>query len=157
MPKQQNPEKPALPIDLVRKGSAPKLNPQAKGELAYEIGVHVETKHPHVRITSNESGGYFSDEWIPVDTIEKCLAGLPKASSFSSTVLRPVFVEGKSANNAGFLAAVLRKEQVLGPDDSSVFKHLLIGNVAKWKKTLSADQSPKTVKRTAASSSEPAT
>ncbi|SFF95777.1 hypothetical protein [Neptunomonas qingdaonensis] len=123
-----------LPINQIRQRSAPKLSPKSTDELTYEIGIHAETKQLHLRIASNGTGGYFSDEWIPVETIEKCFdATFNKAKPFSSTRLRPVFAQGKSANNAGFLAAVLRQEQLISPHESNCFQHLLTGDFDKWK------------------------
>lgn len=133
-------EQQSLPINLIRQGSAPKLSPKSTDELTYEIGIHAESKQLHLRIASNGTGGYFSDEWILVETIEQCFdAAFSKETAFSSTRLRPVFLQGKSANNAGFLAAVLRQEKLFSPHEKNCFQHLLTGDFGKWKKQLLAD------------------
>lgn len=137
----------SLPINLIRQGSAPKLSPKSTDELTYQIGIHSETKQLHLRITSNGTGGYFSDEWIPVEVIEQRFdAGFNKETAFSSTRLRPVFIQGKSANNAGFLAAVLRQEKLLSPHEKNCFQHLLTGDFDKWKNQLLADLPKKSSK-----------
>ncbi|MBR9888167.1 MAG: hypothetical protein GYB20_10810 [Oceanospirillales bacterium] len=140
MSTQKKNEQQPLPINQIHQGSTPKLSPKSTDELTYEIGIHAETKQLHLRITANGTGGYFSDEWIPVDAIEQCFdQTFNKETAFSSTRLRPVFVQGKSANNAGFLAAVLRQEQLFSPHEKNCFQHLLTGDFSKWKKQLLAN------------------
>ena len=64
-----------------------------------------------IRIQANESGGYFSKEWVPINTVNDCLqanaADKATSASFSAALLKSCFVS-KSQNNAGFLAAVLK-------------------------------------------------
>lgn len=147
MSTKKNDEQKSLPINLIRQGSASKLSPKSTDELTYQIGIHAETQQLHLRIASNGTGGYFSDEWIPVETVEKYFdQTFNKETAFSSTRLRSAFLQGKSANNAGFLAAILRKEKLLSPHEKNCFQHLLTGDFDKWKNQLLADLPKKSSK-----------
>lgn len=130
-------EKETLPITIIKQATAPKLTPKSDSSLGYEIG-KLE-KAWMIRITSNSSGGFFSDEWISFDAIEKALGKLTTSKTdFKSAVLRSVFVEGHSANNTGFLCACLRAEGLLSASKKNVYLHQLTGTFAKWKKALEA-------------------
>jgi len=103
--------------------SANKLSSRSKGLLSYQLGFISEIDQLFIRIQANETGGYFSKEWVPVDEIEACLlayaSDTPSSNvdvksnlldpSFSAVTLKPCF-KSKSQNNAGFLAAVLKAE-----------------------------------------------
>ena len=80
------------------------------GTLTYELGT--DKNEHHIRIAANAGGGRFSDEWVSVKKIEDLLKNA--GPSFSSTLFREVFVS-KSTNNAGFLAAILKAEGLIGP------------------------------------------
>lgn len=130
-------EKETLPITIIKQATAPKLTPKSDGGLGYEIG-KLE-KAWMIRVTSNSSGGFFSDEWVGFDAIEKALGKLTTSKTdFKSAVLRSVFVEGHSANNAGFLCACLRAEGLLCTSKKNVYLHQVTDTFAKWKKTLEA-------------------
>lgn len=106
--------------------SAPKLrNPEHL--VHYELGKSGD-KHG-IRITSNDNDGLFSNEWIMLDDIAKCLEPLAKIDNFPSNKLTPLF-KSKSSNNAGFLAAILRHEGVFGVVDKKMYQHYLIINSA---------------------------
>ncbi len=106
---------------VIRKGSAPKLRDESQ-LVQYELG-HVDGKLS-LRITSNDKDGLFSNEAIPVSKITECLAKQAKGADFTSRVLHPAFTK-KSSNNAGFLAAILRKEKVLTAREEKLFLHEL--------------------------------
>lgn len=57
-----------------------------------------------LRIYRNTGSGYFSQEWIPLSTINQALDECRAITSFS---LQSIF-KGKSVNTAGFLIAVLK-------------------------------------------------
>ncbi len=128
-------EKQDLPIELLRKCTTTKLNPES-GSLDYEVGKHRETGEAHLRISSNSSGGYYSSEWISVTALQSCVANSQPDATFSSRSLRSAFQFGKSANNASFLAAVLRHEGLLKAHDTKKFQHHLGVETNKWPEIL---------------------
>ena len=64
-----------------------------------------------LRITANDTGGLFSKHWLSLDDI-LALLDILKDAPFKSVALKALFVRG-SANNHGFLAAILRAEKLL--------------------------------------------
>jgi len=82
------------------------LNLSAKFKLTYHIGID-EQNSIMIRVVANEGGGYFSPEWVMLDTI---LAKLESAKKpLTSFSLHGIF-EGRSANTPGFMFAVLYAE-----------------------------------------------
>jgi hypothetical protein len=124
-------------ITVLKTTSSPKLNPQTQSKLEYQIGKQDDTNLFFIRISENESGGHYSNEWISFENIEQCFGPkFDRKQAFSSSILRSAFQHGGSANNAGFLAAVLRNEMLLTPHDKNVFQHLLTGSFDKWKESV---------------------
>ncbi len=76
--------------------------------LTYESGRDSEGKL-HYRITANNGGGFFSNEWVPWEVLH---TACHKTSPVTSRDLRPL-LKGKSVNTAGFLLAALLKEGLL--------------------------------------------
>jgi hypothetical protein len=92
-------------IHVVRDGTCPSLSGRSK--LTYEVGTDAATE-VHVRIAKNSGTGYFNRDWVAWDAIRQILQknlGLP----ITLNTLTPLF-KGTSANNAGFLLAVLKQE-----------------------------------------------
>ena len=88
------------------------LNLSAKYKLTYHIGID-DQNSVMIRVVANEGGGYFSPEWIKLDTI---LAKLESAKKpLTSFSLHGIF-EGKSANTPGFTFAVLYAEGLVERD-----------------------------------------
>lgn len=88
------------------------LNLSAKFKLTYHIGID-DQNSIMIRVVGNEGGGYFSPEWIKLDTI---LAKLESAKKpLTSFSLHGIF-EGKSANTPGFTFAVLYAEGLVERD-----------------------------------------
>ncbi|SDK53437.1 hypothetical protein SAMN05192566_1558 [Methylophilus rhizosphaerae] len=88
------------------------LNLSAKFKLIYHIGID-DQDSIMIRVAENEGGGYFSDEWVKLDTILTKLESAKKPlTSFS---LHGIF-EGKSANTPGFIFAVLYVEGLVERD-----------------------------------------
>jgi len=104
--------------------TANKLSLRSKGLLSYQVGFISEIDQLFIRLQANETGGYFSKEWVPANEVATCLLVVAKgeadaksnvksnSSSFSAAVLKPCF-KSKSQNNAGFLAAVLKAEGIV--------------------------------------------
>lgn len=116
-------------METIYSGECQKLS---SGSLTYEIGI--DKGEQFIRVASNPGGGRCSDEWVSVKKIEELLekAGL----AFSSTIFREVFAS-KSNNNAGFLAAILKAEQVIGPaaDNPKKLAFLSFERLTKKKRT----------------------
>ncbi len=77
--------------------------------LFYAIGRHEESGELFLKITGNQGGGLHSKEWIALSAIDGVLCSLPADKPFKSSVMKRLF-KGGSANNAGFLSAILRSD-----------------------------------------------
>ena len=90
----------------------------------------------YLRLLANGSGGLFSKDWISLSKIESVLEVQP-TTGFTSGVFRPLF-KGASANNAGFLAAVLRSPDIclLEAHPEKLFTHVLYADWRARLKTL---------------------
>ncbi|MBQ0721694.1 MAG: hypothetical protein KBT88_16150 [Gammaproteobacteria bacterium] len=98
---------------ILHRATCPKLSDRAKGGLDYQVGYSPAATELYLRVVSNQSGGYFSKEWVPLTAIQTCLASVIQSDgSFTAPTLVPAFIS-KSQNNAGFLAAVLREEGLI--------------------------------------------
>lgn len=86
-----------------------KLKEIAKDYLHYQIGQHKTTKEFALCITGNDNAGLHSKEWISLNAIYTVLS--KHTGDFRSSIFTPLF-QSKSRNNAGFLVAVLKSEEV---------------------------------------------
>jgi len=123
--------------NIVLSGKGKKLSPRATGFIEFEIAEEDGKGNLHLRICGN-LGGLFSREWIDLRTIIAILdeqVGKP----FKSTALKAAF-KGASANNAGFLAGVLRSPDIglIVQSGSSVFLHVLANDFDEKKTKLLA-------------------
>lgn len=101
----------AAPVwTVIKSAKAPKISARASGLLHYDVGKNDEGRYA-LRITANDTGGLFSKHWLSLDDI-LALLDILKDAPFKSVALRALFVRG-SANNHGFLAAILRAEKLL--------------------------------------------
>lgn len=88
------------------------LNLSAKYKIKYHIGID-EQDSIILRVHENEGGGYFSSEWIKLQTIlDKLDSAKKPITSFS---LHGIF-EGKSSNTPGFIFAVIYAEGLVERD-----------------------------------------
>ena len=83
-----------------------KLGQHSVGILNYHVVADNDRRGLLIAVTKNEGGGYFSRERVSFRAITTCLEKYKSGVPFVSKVLKDVFVS-KSANNAGFLCAVL--------------------------------------------------
>ncbi|WP_097311080.1 hypothetical protein [Escherichia coli] len=95
---------------LIESGQAEKISPKASGMLTWQLAMSETDNELYLRLMANGSGGLFSKDWIALSKIESVLEVQP-TTGFTSGVFRPLF-KGASANNAGFLAAVLRSPDI---------------------------------------------
>ncbi|AOW76772.1 hypothetical protein A3Q34_07855 [Colwellia sp. PAMC 20917] len=123
------------PISILKTATAKKLNPKLDGELEYQIALIDDALH--LRISSNSSGGFFSKEWLSLEKIEQYFNDNVKIDTdFKSNLLKPLFEQGHSSNNTGFLCACLRAELLLSISSKNVFLHQFTGDFTAWNKTL---------------------
>ena len=100
-------------IRIVSRNSCPKLTKRGKGELAYEFGVNDTTEEYFIRLADNPQGGSFSSEWINLHTVEEFLENRGEDNqTFKASFFSTMFI-GRSANNPGCLAAILKAEEVI--------------------------------------------
>jgi hypothetical protein len=119
-------------------GLAPKLSPKSTGLIGYEVALNEDDKCPYIRLTSNDSGGLFSKEWVGLDKIYMLLEGLAGKKPFKSSTFK-VVIKGGSANNVSFLSAVLRCEEIelIVQSKRSQFLHVVHTDWAKHRDNLS--------------------
>ncbi|MBX9917945.1 MAG: hypothetical protein K2Y07_12035 [Nitrosomonas sp.] len=93
-------------IRILKVATCPSLS--GKSKLTYHIGCNEKSKILF-RIANNTGGGFFSKEWIALDTILNIFDKQPDNKPIVSLLLYPLF-QGKSLNTPAFLLAVLRQE-----------------------------------------------
>ena len=122
---------------LIELGQAEKISPKASGMLTWQLAMSETDNELYLRLLANGSGGLFSKDWISLSKIESVLEVQP-TTGFTSGVFRPLF-KGASANNAGFLAAVLRSPDIclLEAHPEKLFTHVLYADWRVRLKTLS--------------------
>ena len=82
-----------------------------KSTLIYHIGCN-DKSDIQIRVYSNSSNGYFSNEWISLKSIQETIAKRPKDLPITSYLLHNLY-RSKSINNPGFLFAVLKQEKLV--------------------------------------------
>lgn len=122
---------------LIESGQAEKISPKSSGMLTWQLAMSETDNELYLRLMANGSGGLFSKDWIALSKIESVLEVQP-TTGFTSGVFRPLF-KGASANNAGFLAAVLRSPDIclLEAHPEKLFTHVLYADWRVRLKTLS--------------------
>lgn len=93
-------------IRILKVATCPSLS--GKSTLTYHIGCNEKSKILF-RIANNTGGGFFSKEWITLDTILNIFDQQPDNKPIVSLLLYPLF-QGKSLNTPAFLLAVLKQE-----------------------------------------------
>lgn len=100
-------------VRIIYQGTCPKLTARGRGDLSYELGSNDGTKESYVRITVNASSGAFSNEWLALGQIRALLdLKSEQKKTFSAVTMEGLFAR-RSANNYGYLAAVLIAEGVI--------------------------------------------
>ncbi|EOT9271231.1 hypothetical protein ACKW7H_002038 [Escherichia coli] len=121
---------------LIESGQAEKISPKASGILTWQLAMSETDNELYLRLMANGCGGLFSKDWVPLSKIESVLEVQP-TTGFTSGVFRSLF-KGASANNAGFLAAVLRSPDIclLEAHPEKLFTHVLYADWRARLKTL---------------------
>lgn len=107
-------------------GFALKLSRRATGNVGFELSLNIDDKCRYLRLTSNDSGGLFSKEWVKLDDLYALLEAMGSDKPFKSSVFKSV-MKGGSANNVSFLSAVLRCEEIalILKSEKSQFLHVV--------------------------------
>lgn len=106
------------------------------GGITYKVLSDVEHHQLFITLVGNDGGGYYSREIVAFDVVEACLPD-DQTQSLAAKAFAPSFV-GKSSNNPGFMAAILRSEGLLGGVDGKPNLHQITGDWAAWKAALLA-------------------
>jgi hypothetical protein len=85
--------------------------PTRKSKLTYQIGT-LPDGEVYLRIHKNTGNGFFSNECVSLQDIQKTIGGIPAGKPVMEIVLGDLF-EGSSVNTPGFLLAVLVQEKLL--------------------------------------------
>jgi hypothetical protein len=84
-----------------------------KSKLTYQIGT-LPDGEVYVRIYKNSGNGFFSNEWVSLQDIQKTIGGMPAGKPVTAIVLSDLF-EGRSVNTPGFMLSALVEETLLVP------------------------------------------
>lgn len=122
---------------LLKSAEAHKVGQRSTGSIDYEVLTDMNRQVVWLRIVGNTSRGYFSSEKIDFEKAVACVKNIQADQPFPSKLLGGAFV-GRSANNAGFLVAVLRAEKLLIAATNSIHQHLVAGDWRAWKQEMLA-------------------
>ena len=127
------------PIQILVRYTASKLSPRSEGLLFYAIGRHEVSGELFLKITGNQGGVLHSKEWIELSAVDEILQSLPADKPFKSSVMKKLFKSG-SANNAGFLCAILRSDgmKLLKKADGNPMLHELVADYSQRLLSLSS-------------------
>jgi hypothetical protein len=123
--------------EILINNKAIKLSPKSLGYITFQLGKSIESNELELKLVSVEGGGLHSKEWIKLSDIFSVLDCQLPDKPFKSGVFKTVF-KGASANNASFLAAVLRSNAIdlISSTEKSIFLHQLNGELEKKKDAL---------------------
>lgn len=118
-------------------GRAAKTGSRSQGYIHYRILKEPDQELLHIAIIGNDGGGCYSKEIVPFDKVELCLKKVDINKPIASKLFEQAFV-GRSANNAGFMAAILRAEHLLVPAPNTAHQHTVQPDWATWKTAMLA-------------------
>lgn len=119
----------------LKTGQARKTGLRSQGHIAYRLLCRPSRHDLLLTIESNEGGGYFSKELVPFNDVMACIQPIQSGKPVPSKMFKDAFVS-QSANNAGFLAAILRAEGLLSAASDAGHHHLLQGDWGEWKQQM---------------------
>lgn len=121
----------------LKTGQARKTGLRSQGHIAYRLLCRPSRHDLLLTIESNEGGGYFSKELVPFNDVFACIQSIQSGKPVPSKAFKDAFVS-QSANNAGFLAAILRAEGLLIAASDAGHHHLQQGDWEEWKRQMLA-------------------
>lgn len=127
----------------IRREIAPKTSRNARGGISFAVLRDEAATEVFIYLLANVGGsGGINREAVPFEKIQRCLDGITTGQPVQAKAFRAAF-EGRSANNGGFLAAVLRLEGLLQPAPEACHQHVLGGDWPAWKAAvLAAEGAP---------------
>ncbi len=114
----------------IKTESAQKLGRNGGG-ITYKVLTDPERQHLFLTIIANDGGGYYSREIVAFDAVEGCLPA-DQTQPLAAKAFASAFV-GKSSNNPGFMAAMLRAEGLLAGVEGKPHLHQVVGEWEAWK------------------------
>ena len=120
-----------------------------KSTLTYQIGASPESII-HLRISKNNGGGFFSDEWLALDDVLHVLKDRPEGSPVMSHFLTPL-LKGKSVNTSAFILAAMKHLKLLRPLPKKQRLHELLDPgpfLDRMEKLMSSTGNVKTARKT---------
>ena len=81
-----NPDNPENPVQVLKEGTCPTSS--GNSTLGYQVGID-EGGSIHLKVASNDGGGFFSNEWIAFNDIQTALAEWPEDQGVTSMVSFP--------------------------------------------------------------------
>lgn len=125
-------------------GKAAKLSTKKRGFVTFTLATCVDSGELELKLTGNDGGGLHSKEWLSVKAVVEVLNAQVTDKPFKSTVFKSVF-KGASANNASFLAAVLRSKDInlIVSTEKSQYLHMIPNNYESVRDQLLAKASAK--------------
>lgn len=121
----------------LKAAEAPKLG-RGGGFIQYAILCDVDRRNLYLTMTGSNGGGYFSREIAAFDALEACLPA-DQARPFAAKAFAQGYV-GKSSNNPGFAAAILRAEGLLSGVPGQPYLHQIVGDWSAWKTSMLAQE-----------------
>ena len=122
------------PCLLIKTDTAPKTGLRAQGAIGYRVLTDEGRTEIFLAITANLGGsGLFSKEPVAFSRVEQCLDRTNREKPLPSKTFKAAFLAGRSANNSGFLAAVLRHEKLLEAAPGSRHLHVVSEDWSAWK------------------------
>jgi hypothetical protein len=112
-----------------------------KSTLTYQIGFNIDNEI-HIALTGNSGAGIFNKDWFAMEQIYSLLASQKKPITSGS--LHGLF-ENRSSNSAGFILAVLLKENFLKISPGN--KHYDLVSQAEFQKIVQAHNKKKAGKK----------
>jgi len=98
-------------IRILKVANCPSLS--GKSTLTYHIGCNAQSDIL-LRVVDNTGRGFFSKEWVSLNTIFQAFDKKAVDKPIISLLLYPLF-QGKSLNTPAFLLAVLKQEGLVSP------------------------------------------
>lgn len=136
-PETARPASPAPSYLSLKLGSANKTGSRSQGAIHYRILTDSDQQQLSIILVGNDGDGCYSKEVVPFAKIEQCLQGFDPLKPIASKLFQQAFI-GRSSNNAGFLAAILRAEQLLAPVPEAVHQHAIQPDWPVWKTAMLA-------------------
>lgn len=104
---------PSLPsIRILKIGTCPSLS--GNSTLTYHLGC-TEDAEIMFRVYANSAAGFFSNEWISMNSIQQVSNTIPLDKPITSFLLLNTIYIGRSQNSPGFMLAVLKSEGLVVP------------------------------------------